>query len=164
MIQEFSEALFTMPDLDPEQSKCITITSFTGLSQNAQSLVHNEHSFYPCSAVTVPIMQPPLYCLTCPHPNCPSMFKSQHRRTYHICTLHLNTHNQGINVEWNGHQNVDPHSDNVLNNAYSSDIASEISGLLPNNDPGHLLPQRIEHPQLNGMFGNLQIIQYGIIF
>ena len=112
----------------------------------------------------MPIMQPPLHHLTCPHPNCPSTFKSQYGRTYHIRALHLNTHNQGINIEWNGHQNVDPHSDDVLNDAYSLDIASEISGLLPNNDPGRPPLQRIEHPQLNGMFGNLQIVQYGIIF
>ena len=59
---------------------------------------------------------------------------------------------------------MDPHGDDVLDDAYSSDIASESSGLLPNNDPGRPLPQRIEHPQLNGMFGNLQILQYGIIF
>jgi hypothetical protein len=67
------------------------------------------------------------------------MFKSQHGHTYHIRMVHLNTHNQPINVEWNGRQNVDPHGDDALDDAYSSDIASESTGLLPNNDPGHPL-------------------------
>ena len=69
--------------------------------------------------------------------------------------MHLNTHNQPINVELNQRQNVDPDGDDALDNAYSSDVASESTGLLPNNDPGRPLSQRIEHPQLNGMFGNL---------
>ena len=100
-------------------------------------------------------MQPPLHRLTCPHPDCPSTFKSQHGRTYHIRVMHLNTHNQPINVELNRQQNVDPDSDDALDNAYFSDVASEGTGLLPNNDPGHPLSQRIKHPQLNCMFGNL---------
>jgi hypothetical protein len=74
------------------------------------------------------------------------MFKSQDGHTYYICTLHLNTYNQAINVKQNGQENVDPYGDNVSDDAYSLDIASESTGLLPNNDPGCPLLQRIEHP------------------
>ena len=99
-------------------------------------------------------MQPSLRNLPCPHPGCPSMFKSQHGHTHHIRAMHLNTHNHTINRErWNAQENR--HNDDVFGDAHISDIES--TGPLPDDDPGRPLSQRIEHPHLNGMIVNLSI-------
>jgi len=106
-------------------------------------------------------MQLSLRHLTCPHPNCPSTFKSQHGRTYHICTIHLNTHGHTTNVECrNEQENEYHHIDDPVDSAQAPDTKS--TGLPPNNevnDLGHTLPQRIEHPHLNGMLANLWIFE-----
>ena len=95
--------------------------------------------------------------LTCPHPNCPSTFKSQHGRTYHIRAKHLNTHGRTANFErQNEQENWFHRIDDAVDGAQTSDI--EGSAIAPNNeinDPGRAVPQRIEHPHLNGMFANV---------
>jgi len=101
-------------------------------------------------------MQPSLRNLPYPHPGCPSMFKSQHGRTHHICVMHLNTHNHTINRDhWNAQENS--HNDDTFGDAHFSDI--ENAGPLPNlnDEPGRPLPKRIEHPHLNGTITNLSI-------
>jgi len=102
-------------------------------------------------------MQSSLRHLTCPHPNCPSTFKSQHGRTYHICAIHLNTHGCTTNVECrNEQENEYHHIDDPVDSAQAPD--TESMGLPPNNevnDLGRALLWRIEHPHLNGMLANL---------
>src|SRR5258707_15306134 len=110
----------------------------------------------------MPIMQPSESLrIPCPHSNCPATFKSQHGRTYHIRSMHFNTHNRTTNVRSDSGRNAQEmghhHSDDAVDtsdsesDAHSPDI--ERAGRMPEDDPGWpLVSQRIEHPHLNGMF------------
>jgi len=75
--------------------------------------------------------------------------------------MHVNTHASGYPTNGgphgrNGQENVYHSSDEEFAGVDSPDTDIESMALLPNderNDPGcPLLPQRIEHPHLNGMF------------
>lgn len=79
--------------------------------------------------------------LRCPHPDCPSTFKSQHGRTYHIRVVHINPNSHPVNMEHEqGHDGLDDaHSE-------STDNANEHGTIQ--------LHQRIEHSHLTGVYNN----------
>ena len=97
--------------------------------------------------------------LSCPHPYCPTLFKSQHGRTHHIRVMHLNTHKHTNIIGRHTNEPYHHSADACDDAAQPSNMDSEGAGTLPDNidnvpgAPGALLPlQRIEHPHLSGLF------------
>ena len=73
---------------------------------------------------------------------------------------HLNTHGRTANFERRNEQENWFHridDSDAVDGAQTSDIESSALPAPNNeiNDPRRALPQRIEHPHLNGMFANL---------
>ena len=102
-----------------------------------------------------------VYHLSCPHPNCPIIFKSQHGQMYHIRTVHSWSLGHPINVrhgqvlddldhdyqdqEYEGHHLDGSESDNAHSVCARSPIPSD------NNLNLNWIGQRIAHTHLAGM-------------
>lgn len=93
----------------------------------------------------------------CLHPQCPSMFKSQHRCTHHIRAMHHNSHKHPVNSIDSDQENQNPNNEVEFNNTLSSHSDSEdltVDSETRSNNWSPSLPQstQIEHPHLTGMF------------
>ena len=88
--------------------------------------------------------------LLCPHPDCPSTFKSRHGRTYHIHAVHL----RGTN-DYPPNADLGPEFDHTLDEPKDEDTRSENAGLAQDDPPtDNLNPTEtlLQHPGLTGTF------------
>jgi len=127
---------------DPNTFRSVPCLRVSGLRLHTPTPYTPIYTFFSTRWMDVVCIMPPsLRKLPCPHPDCPSTFKSQHGRTKHIRAAHLNTHQRRDRVG----MAQDYEEEHVEYNAPPSPPDTR------NTTPLPPFLEKKEHPQLTGM-------------